>query len=150
METWANPIPVAVTLLPVSVGARTGLLVVRRAIPPVGALALVGGFVEAHESWQLGAARELREEANVTVDPASLEPFWVASSAPVPNRILLFTLAPKLTVDQLGPFHPNTEASHRGVIFGPGEADDALAFSLHTAAALRYFAAPGRLDFVEL
>src|SRR5579872_1926321 len=58
-QTWANPIPVAVLLLPVIDGARTGLLVVRRAIPPVGKLALVGGFVEDHESWQAGAAREL-------------------------------------------------------------------------------------------
>jgi hypothetical protein len=29
VQVWANPIPVAVTLVPVSFGARTGLLVVR-------------------------------------------------------------------------------------------------------------------------
>jgi 8-oxo-dGTP diphosphatase len=44
LEVWANPIPVAVTLVPVIDGARTGLLVVRRGIEPGrGRLALVGG-----------------------------------------------------------------------------------------------------------
>jgi len=45
IEIWANPIPVSVVLVPVVDGDRSGLLVVRRAIPPqVGKLALVGGF----------------------------------------------------------------------------------------------------------
>src|SRR5436190_828808 len=66
-QTWANPIPVAVALVPIRVEGETGLLVVRRAIPPVGGVALVGGFVEEHESWQECAARELREEANVVI-----------------------------------------------------------------------------------
>ncbi|HWU89283.1 MAG TPA: NUDIX domain-containing protein, partial [Kofleriaceae bacterium] len=64
-QTWANPIPVAVVLVPIIDGDRAGLLVVRRAIPPAGKLALIGGFVEEHESWQEGAAREVREEAGV-------------------------------------------------------------------------------------
>src|SRR2546429_8072573 len=58
---WANPIPVAVVLAPIVDGARTGLLVVRRAIPPaIGKLALVGGVIEDHESLQHAAAREVR------------------------------------------------------------------------------------------
>ncbi len=66
-----EPDAVGVTLAPVRYEGRTGLLVVRRAIPPqIGKLALVGGFVEEHESWQAGAAREVREEATVLVDPA--------------------------------------------------------------------------------
>lgn len=135
-QIWANPVPVAVTLVPVVVGARTGLLVVRRAIPPVGALALVGGFVEDHESWQECAARELREEANVAIEPATLKPFWFASSEPRPNRVLLFGLAPRIDEAELPPFVPNGEASERTVIFSP---DEQLAFPLHTEAARRYF-----------
>lgn len=145
-QTWANPIPVAVVLLPVIDGARTGLLVVRRAIPPVGKLALVGGFVEAHESWQVGAARELREETGVAIDPATLEPLWYASSAPRPDRVLLFSLAPAVDASALPPFTPGAEASQRGVWFGPGTAggpDDELAFPLHAEAARRYFARAG-------
>ena len=149
-QIWVNPIPVAVTLVPVTVGARAGLLVVRRAIPPIGKLALVGGFVEENESWQACAARELREEANVTVDPETLRPLWFASSEPRPNRILLFAVAPTIAGASLAPFEPNSEASERGVIFGPGGHDGELAFPLHAEAARRYFVAPGPLAFETL
>jgi ADP-ribose pyrophosphatase YjhB (NUDIX family) len=145
-QTWANPIPVAVVLLPVIDGARTGLLVVRRAIPPVGKLALVGGFVEDHKSWQACAARELCEEAGVAIDPAVLVPLWYASSAPRPDRVLLFSLAPAIDASGLPPFTPNAEASQRGIWFGrarTGGTDDELAFPLHAEAAQRYFAQAG-------
>lgn len=138
-QTWANPTPVAVVLVPVVDGERTGLLVVRRAIPPVGRLALIGGFIEEHESWQECAAREVREEACVELEPAKLEPLWYASSEPWPNRILLFSLAPALRANELPPFVPNDEASERGIIFGP-EGVEELAFPLHAEAARRYFA----------
>lgn len=144
-QTWANPVPVAVVLLPVIDGPRTGLLVVRRAIPPVGKLALVGGFVEEHESWQVCAARELREETGVAIDPATLEPLWYASSEPRPDRVLLFSLAPAVEAAALPPFAPNAEASQRGIWFGGGAGgpDDDLGFSLHAEAARRYFARAG-------
>lgn len=138
-QIWANPIPVAVALVPIVSGARTGLLVVRRAIPPVGKLALVGGFVEERESWQVGAARELREEVNVEIDPASLQPLWFVSSEPAPNRVLLFGLAPPLDARALPAFTPNGESSERGVIFGVQE----LAFPLHVEATRRYFQGQG-------
>jgi ADP-ribose pyrophosphatase YjhB (NUDIX family) len=149
-QTWANPVPVAVALVPVAVDGRTGLLVVRRAIPPVGKLALVGGFVEANEPWQECAARELREEANVEVDPAALQPFWFVSGEPRPDRVLLFALAPRIEGASLPPFRPNSEASERGVIFGSGTSEDRLAFPLHVAAATRYFTREGALDFVPM
>lgn len=152
VQIWANPIPVAVVLVPIVDGERTGLLVVRRAIPPVGKLALVGGFVEAHESWQQCAARELREEADVEVDPAKLEPLWYASSEPRPDRLLLFSLAPPMRAAELPAFAPNTEASERGIIFGADGIDEVLAFSLHAEAARRYFAQRGirgPIGFVE-
>jgi ADP-ribose pyrophosphatase YjhB (NUDIX family) len=138
-QIWANPIPVAVVLVPVIDGERTGLLVVRRAIPPAGKLALVGGFVEEHESWQECAARELREEAGVEIDPAKLEPLWYASTEPRPNRLLLFSLAPPMRASELPAFTPNTEASERGIIFGADDIDEVLAFPLHAEAARRYF-----------
>jgi ADP-ribose pyrophosphatase YjhB (NUDIX family) len=132
-----------VALVPIVVHGETGLLVVRRAIPPVGKLALVGGFVEAHESWQICAARELREEANVVVAPTSLLPAWFASSEPNPNRVLLFASAPPIDADTLPPFLPNSEASERAIVFGPGDPTDTLAFPLHAEAARRYFGHSG-------
>ncbi|MBS2029291.1 MAG: NUDIX domain-containing protein [Deltaproteobacteria bacterium] len=137
---WANPIPVGVGLVPVQVGERTGLLVIRRAIPPgVGKLALVGGFVEEHESWQRGLAREVHEEANVVVDPARVEPLWFVSSEPKPNRVLLFGITEPIA--KLPPFEADGETSERGVIFGPEGLDPIFAFPLHAEAARRYFAA---------
>ena len=141
---WANPIPVAVVLVPVRDGDRTGLLVVRRAIPPaIGKLALVGGFVEEHESWQHGGAREVREETGVLVEAATLAPLWYASTEPRPSRVLLFSVAPVVERAALPVFAADGEASERGLVFGPAGLDEVFAFSLHTAAAKRYFDAQG-------
>ncbi|HEU0036314.1 MAG TPA: NUDIX domain-containing protein [Kofleriaceae bacterium] len=143
-QIWANPIPVCVVLVQVEEAGRTGLLVVRRAIPPaIGKLALVGGFLEEHESWQHGGAREVREETGVLVEPAHLEPMWYASSEPRPNRVLLFSIAPPLPVGALPQFAAGVEASERGLIFGPGGVEDVFAFSTHIEAAKRYFAQRG-------
>jgi ADP-ribose pyrophosphatase YjhB (NUDIX family) len=143
-QVWANPIPVAVVLAQIVDGARTGLLVVRRSIPPqIGKLALAGGFVEEHESWQHGGAREVREEAGITIDASTLQPFWYASSAPKPNRILMFSIAAPIPVSAMPAFTTDIEASERGVIFGPGGLEDVFAFPLHIEAARRYFAERG-------
>jgi ADP-ribose pyrophosphatase YjhB (NUDIX family) len=129
-QVWDNPSPVAVVLQPVVENGRTGLLVVRRAIPPVGELSLVGGFIEAHETWQESAAREMAEEASVKIAPDSLEPLWFVS---VPYCVLLFSIAPPLS--ELPEFVPNEEASARTVIFEPVK----LAFDAQTDAARWYF-----------
>ncbi|HEU4410256.1 MAG TPA: NUDIX domain-containing protein [Polyangiaceae bacterium] len=143
-QVWANPIPVSVVLQPVVREGRTGLLVVRRAIEPRrGKLALVGGFLEEHETWAEGGAREIREEAGVEVDPAKLEPFWFTSTAPRPNRVLLFSVGAPLDAGALGAYAPNAEASERGLVFGPGGLDEVFAFPLHVEAARRFFAARG-------
>ncbi|MEO8553908.1 MAG: NUDIX domain-containing protein [Kofleriaceae bacterium] len=137
-QVWANPIPVAVALVPVD----GGLLVVRRGIPPaIGKLALVGGFLEEHETWQTGCAREVFEETNVVVDPSSCQLQWLSSSAPRPNRILIFAVTEP--VRALPPFVANAETQERGVIHGPGGLDEDFAFSTHIEAARRYFADRG-------
>lgn len=144
VTVWANPIPVAVVLVQIEDAGRTGILVVRRAIQPqLGKLGIVGGFVEEHESWQAGAARETREETGLVIDAASLEPLYYASSTPRPNRILMFSVAPVLPVSALPPFEPSSETSERGLVFGPDGLDEIFAFSLHVEAAKRYFASRG-------
>jgi len=136
---WANPIPVAVVLVPIVRGGRTGLLVVRRGIEPgKGKLALVGGFVEENETWQAGGAREVREEVDITTDAARIEPFYFVSTEPKPNRVLLFAIAPAMDEKTLAPFVPNAETMERTVIFAEdGFAD--FAFPLHADAARRFF-----------
>lgn len=137
-QIWANPIPVAVALVPVD----GGLLTIRRAVPPgVGKLALPGGFVEDHETWQEGCAREVREETGIIIEPASLEPFWYTSTAPRPNRVLLFAVsAPPV---QVAAFTGDAETSERGIIRGPDGLDEVFAFPLHAEAARRYFSNRG-------
>jgi ADP-ribose pyrophosphatase YjhB (NUDIX family) len=144
VEVWSNPIPVAVALVPIARGGQTGLLVIRRAIEPrPGMLALVGGFAEDHETWQGATAREVREEAGVTIDPARLEPFWFVSTEPKPNRVLLFSVAAALDGGTLPPLVPNHEVSERGAVFGPDGLGDVFAFALHVRAAERWFASRG-------
>lgn len=136
---WSNPIPVILVLLPVDTGDRTGLLVIRRAIEPRrGLLGLVGGFLESHEPWPLGGAREVREEAGVEIDPSSLAPLWFASTAPDPRQVLLFALAAPVPLASLPPFRPNAESSERGLVFGPDGLDATFAFPLHVAAVRRW------------
>lgn len=141
---WANPIPVSVVLAPIVKDGRTGLLVVRRAGQPGdGKLALVGGFLEEHETWAEGGAREVREETGVVIDAGSLTPLTFASSAPRPNRVLLFSVAAPLDAAGLGPYVPSAETSQRGLVFGPGGLAEVFAFPLHVEAAARFFADRG-------
>lgn len=141
---WANPIPVCVALVPIVHARGTGLLTIRRAIPPgIGKLALVGGFLEDHEPWQAGMAREVREETGIEVDTTSLTQMYFVSSSPKPNRVLLFAVARELQVGALPPFAPDSETSERGIVFGPEGLDQDMAFGLHAEAVRRYFAERG-------
>ena len=144
IQVWSNPIPVAVALVPIQQGERTGLLVIRRDIEPRrGSLALVGGFAEDHETWQGATAREVREEAGVLIDEARIEPFWFASTEPKPNRVLLFAVAAPLDAATLPPLSQNHEVSERGAVFGPEGLADVFAFALHVRAAERWFSSRG-------
>lgn len=116
----------------------------RRAIEPgKDKLAIVGGFLEEHETWAAGGAREVREETGVVVDATKLVPFWFTSTEPRPNRVLLFSVAAPLDIRALGTYVKDHETSERGLVFGPGGLDDAFAFPLHAEAARRFFAERG-------
>ncbi|MFO0737256.1 MAG: NUDIX domain-containing protein [Labilithrix sp.] len=139
-QVWANPLPVSVVLVPVVKEGRTGILVVRRAIEPrKDKLAIVGGFLEEHETWAQGGAREVREETGVVIDPTKLVPFWFTSTEPKPNRVLLFSIASPLDITELGTYVRDKETSERGLVFGPDGLDDVFAFPLHAEAARRFF-----------
>ncbi|MCG8922118.1 NUDIX domain-containing protein [Lentzea sp. CC55] len=131
---WANPSPVVVLLVPVKDGSRTGLLTVRRAIPPVGRLAFVSGFMDRGKSWQQSAVRELEEEAGVRIPPEDLRPLHFVST-PDGETVLMFAAAPAVNAEDLPPFVPNEEASERRVIFEW----EPLAFPLHDEVATKYF-----------
>ncbi|WP_129674732.1 NUDIX domain-containing protein [Candidatus Chloroploca sp. Khr17] len=129
--TYRNPLPVALILQPVD----DGILVIRRAATPrQGQLALPGGFIEMGESWQHAAARELREEAGVTVAAEQITDFGTRSTPD--GYLLVFGLGPQLHNSDLSPFRSNREAEARLIITNPVE----LAFPLHTEMVHRFFA----------
>ncbi len=130
--SYVNPVPVAILLLPVD----GGLLTVRRGIPPgLGELALPGGFIDLHETWQQAAARELFEEAHIRVSADEIEDFCVRSSTRGDGALLIAGLARPRTSAELPPFTPTDETTERVVISGP----QPLAFPLHTEIVARYF-----------
>lgn len=133
-EHYRNPTPVAVALLPIKPTRleSVGLLVVRRNIPPIGKLALPGGYIDFGESWRHGCVRELREEANVIADPDRVELFDVCDSA---NTVIIYGLLPAIDQDELPPFVDNPEVQERWIIRSPVP----LAFPLHEQMAERFF-----------
>lgn len=136
--TWRNPIPVAVVLLPVD----DGLLMIRRGIEPKkGGLALPGGYIDLGETWQQGAARELREETGIEVDPAELR--HVATlSPPDGGTVLIFGRASRRTRDALPPFAPTAETTELVV----ARDTDQVAFPLHAQVAAGFFAGQAPTD----
>jgi ADP-ribose pyrophosphatase YjhB (NUDIX family) len=137
--SFRNPVPVTVVLTPVTLpGARPGLIVIRRAIPPrIGELALPGGFIDYGETWQAAGARELFEETGVQIDPAEISVFDVYSAPD--NTLIVFGLAQPRSADSLPPFSPNDESLERLILTEPG----AMAFSSHTEMMRRYFQSAG-------
>jgi ADP-ribose pyrophosphatase YjhB (NUDIX family) len=110
-----------------------GVLVIRRNIPPVGRLALPGGFIDKGETWQAAGAREVFEEAGVVIDPAGIRHARTVSP-PDGNVILIFGIA--APVHELGGWEPNAEALERVVVTEPTD----LAFPTHTDVLRAWFA----------
>ncbi|MFK0049546.1 NUDIX domain-containing protein [Streptomyces sp. NPDC090741] len=133
--TYRNPLPVAVTLLPVEDETGTGLVVITRTIEPaLGGIALPGGFMDFGEDWRDAVVRELREETGIHA-PASEVVLADAMSSPA-GHLLLFGLLPTRPTAALPPSAPTDETSGWHVLRTPTE----LAFPLHTRATAAWFA----------
>ncbi len=124
-----NPTPVAVALQPIG----SGLLVVRRGIPPAQhRLALPGGYIERGETWQEAVVRELSEETGLIADAAGVRLFDVLSAPDA--TVLIFGVLP--ADDALPEFAPDDETLGVQILDRPTP----LGFDLHTRVADRYFA----------
>ena len=121
-RTYRNPLPVAVAVVPVAEG---GVLMIRRAIPPVG-LAFPGGYIELGETWQEALARELVEETGVRVEPDAVRELRVLSAPD--GTLLVFGTAPAVARSALTGFAPSDEVSEVVVVDGPR---DDVVFALH-------------------
>ncbi len=127
--TYINPLPVAVVLLPID----NELLVIRRNIPPIGRLALPGGFIEVGESWQMACQRELFEETGIEIMWEDIELFDVKSAPD--GTVLIFGIANNRKKSQIT-FTQNDETQELAFIDAPVE----LGFPLHTEVVKRFFA----------
>ena len=128
--TYRNPLPVAVAVVPVD----SGLLMIRRAIPPIGALALPGGFIDWGESWQAAMAREVMEETGLVIEAGAFREHCVLSSPA--GYLLVFGLAPAMRELDLPSFVPTSETSERLVVTAP---PDDIAFPLHAQVVREFF-----------
>jgi ADP-ribose pyrophosphatase YjhB (NUDIX family) len=127
--TYQNPPSVAVILVPV----EGGLLTIRRGIEPgKGRLALPGGYIEMHESWQEAAARELAEETNLKVSAAEITLFDVIS---VPGHTLIFSITPDKRKEWLQLHLITEEATELVIIYKEEE----MAFPAHGEAVKKFF-----------
>lgn len=110
------------------------MLVVRRNIEPQkGMLALPGGFIETGETWQEAGAREVHEEAGITIDPAGIHLLAVYSAPD--NTIIIAGQAPPISSEELAEFPDNDESSERMILHEPTE----MAWPLHTQAVYAFF-----------
>ncbi|MER6319120.1 NUDIX domain-containing protein [Streptomyces sp. NPDC001581] len=133
--SYRNPLPVAVTLLPVEGVDGTGLVVITRTIEPaLGGIALPGGFIDFGEDWRDAVVRELREETGITA-PASEVTLADALSSPA-GHLLLFGLLPPRPAADLPASKPTDETTGWHILHTPSP----LAFPLHTQAATAWFA----------
>lgn len=132
---YRNPLPVAVTLLPVEDADGSGLVVITRTIEPaLGGIALPGGFIDFGEDWRDAVVRELREETGITA-PASEVALADALSSPA-GHLLLFGLLPPRPAADLPASQPTDETTGWHVLRAP----EPLAFPLHTRAVASWFA----------
>ncbi|WP_330176855.1 NUDIX domain-containing protein [Streptomyces sp. NBC_01498] len=132
---YRNPLPVAVTLLPVTDDDGTSLVVITRTIEPRrGQLALPGGFIDHAEDWRHATVRELREETGIEADARDVR-LADAMSAPG-GHLLIFGLLPPRPVADLPASAATDETEGWLLLRAPAE----LAFPLHTEAVRGWFA----------
>lgn len=145
LSAWANPLPVPVALIPVRTadGASLGLLGVRRTVEPAkGKVALPGGFATLGEDPATGAAREVREETGIEIDPGEFTTMDGLPRLAHNGGWLCFLRCQRtLTQDEV------VQANARLAAAGDGEASELviiepdleLGFPLHAEAAARFF-----------
>ncbi|MGI5448598.1 NUDIX domain-containing protein [Streptomyces sp. CA-243310] len=133
--TYRNPLPVAVTLLPVEDADGTGLVVITRTIEPaLGGVALPGGFIDFGEDWREAVVRELREETGIEATASDVT-LADAKSSPA-GHLLLFGLLPRRPAAALPKSVATDETTGWHLLREPTD----LAFPLHTEAVAAWFA----------
>lgn len=127
---WDNPKPVTATLIPIDGGL---VLVKRNCEPFVNDWCLPGGFIEARESPEESAAREVREETGLEVDIKQI--LGAFSPGRGINVIILFYLAGEKV---RGKMRAGDDASDVAV-FKKHELPSNVCFDLHRKMIKQFF-----------
>jgi ADP-ribose pyrophosphatase YjhB (NUDIX family) len=127
---WDNPKPVTATLIPIDGGL---VLVKRNCEPFVNDWCLPGGFIEARESPEESAAREVWEETGLEVDIKQI--LGAFSPGRGINVIILFYLAGEKI---RGKMRAGDDASDVAV-FRKHELPSNVCFDLHRKMIKQYF-----------
>lgn len=127
---WDNPKPVTATLVPIDGGL---VLVKRNCEPFVNDWCLPGGFIEARESPEESAAREVWEETGLEVDIKQI--LGAFSPGRGINVIILFYLAGEKIK---GKMRAGDDASDVGV-FKKHELPSNVCFDLHRRMIKQFF-----------
>jgi 8-oxo-dGTP diphosphatase len=142
-QIWSNPLPVVAVLMEVvdydtiPGGARAGVLIQRRNIEPQkGKLALSGGYIDAGETWQTAAAREIKEELNISTNENHYRLYDVLGGNNNMTMLVFTRYEYSLTWNDAlrKKFVPNEEVSEMTVMWEETE----LAFPAHTLVANRF------------
>jgi ADP-ribose pyrophosphatase YjhB (NUDIX family) len=135
---------VNVVLLPIRRANGTlGLLAGRRGIQPgLGELSLPAGYQDVGESPREGAARELREELGVKINPDDLSFYDLRGNRPN-TQIIMCWVAREMPEEALPSFVQNDEVTERLIV----DRGEDMAFSSHKRWVERFLSAkpdPGR------
>jgi len=131
--SFINPLPCTVSIIPV---VGSGIVVIRRGIQPQkGEFALPGGYLDVGETWEEGAAREIKEEVGLTISPEHIKLKYL-TVAKTTNSLLIFCRTREVSEKELyDNFSVNEESLELLVVKEPME----LAFPTHTKALSEYF-----------
>lgn len=128
-ETYSNPIPVAVALIP----CGNKLIAIRRGTPPrVGEIAFPGGHISSGEKFQDALSREVHEETGIQIPPDTWEVFHVGDSLHS-DRILLFATCAAIPLEMVN-FDFRCEETQQVLLVDPTDASTPFAFELHQQA----------------
>lgn len=111
-ESYKNPIPIIVTLVPVhddsrDVVCQCGWLIEQRGIEPQkGGWALPSGYIDFGETWQQAAVRELQEEVGLDTKPEDWK--LVTIVTPPSGNMLIFCAHKGVRKSEIK-FQPNKE-----------------------------------------
>lgn len=137
-ESYSNPIPVAVAIIPVYLDKKWGMIIQQRNHDPKkGEWALTGGYMEDGETWQQTISREIEEELGLNM-PAS--DFTLSNVEHSTNRsqILIIGIGKAILSFKDIKFSLSSEVQDVKIIYEEME----LAFPSHTDAVKKFFYKP--------